>query len=107
MPNGLEPTTHLNDTDKASLKAEAAGNEMQNAHFYVPIISDPDSFINQLRASLATINRLDQPLEIADLANEIGLLLGRIISDKVALERDFQQGFSHGVDLAYREINEQ
>jgi hypothetical protein len=25
----------------------------------------------------------------------------------VALERDFQQGFSHGVDLAYREINEQ
>lgn len=71
------------------------------------MIADPDSFINQLRGSLVTINRLDQPLEIADLANEIGLLLGRIISDKVALERDFQQGFSHGVDLAYREINEQ
>lgn len=107
MPNGLEPTTHLDDTDRASLKAEAVGNEMQNAHFYVPMISDPDSFINQLRGSLVTINRLDQPLEIADLANEIGLLLGRVISNKTILERDFQQGFLHGVDLAYREINEQ
>lgn len=107
MPNGLEPTTHLDDTDRASLKAEAVGNETLNEHFYVSMIADPDSFINQLRGSLVTINRLDQPLEIADLANEIGLLLGRIISDKVALERDFQQGFSHGVDLAYREINEQ
>jgi hypothetical protein len=49
------------------------------------------------------IDRLGQPLEIADLANEIGLLLGRAISDKAALERDFQRGFAHGVDLARRE----
>ena len=40
------------------------------------------------------------PLDNTDLANEIGLLMGCIISDKAALERDFQQGFAHGVDLA-------
>jgi hypothetical protein len=101
-----DPAIPLNDTNQASLNAEFVSNEMVNELLYVPMISDPVSFINQLRESLATINRLDHPLEIADLANEIGLLLGRVISNKAVLERDFQQGFSHGVDLAYCEIHD-
>ena len=109
MPNELDhllPTISLDDTNQASLNAEPVGNEMLNEHFYVPMISDPDRFINQLRESLTTINRLGHPLEIADLANEIGLLLGRVISNKAVLERDFQQGFSHGVDLAHHEVHD-
>ena len=97
----------LDDTDRAWLNAEAVGHEMQDEHFYVPVISDPERFIDQLRESLAVIDHLGQPLEIADLANEIGLLLGRAISDKAALERDFKQGFAHGVDLTRREVCDQ
>ena len=71
------------------------------------MIFDPERFIDQLRESLAAIDHLSQPLEIANLANIIGLLLGRAISDKAALERDFQQGFAHGTDLASREARDQ
>lgn len=80
---------------------------MLDEHFYVPAISDPEGFIGQLRESLAAIDRLGQPLEIADLANIIGLLLGRAISDKTALERNFEQGFAHGINLARRETHGQ
>lgn len=114
MPNELD---HLltqcdhaipfDDTDKAWLNAEPVGNEMLDEHFYVPAISDPEGFIGQLRKSLAAIDHLGQPLEIADLANIIGLLLGRAISDKAALERNFQQGFAHGINLASRETHGQ
>lgn len=67
------------------------------------MISDSECFVDQLRESLAAIDSLGQPLEIADLTNEIRLLLGRAISDKAVLERDFMQGFAHGVDLAHSE----
>lgn len=93
----------LDDTDRTWLNAEAVGHEMLYEHFVIPVIADPERFIDQLHNSLMAIYRLGQPLEIADLANAIGLLLGRVISDKAALERDFQQGFAHGVDLARRE----
>ena len=92
----------LDATDRAWLNGEAVGHEMLDEHFVVPVIADPERFIDQLRNSLTAIDRLGQPLEIADLANAIGLLLGRAISDKAALERDFQRGFAHGVDLARR-----
>ncbi len=114
MPNELDhllaqcdPATPLDDTDRAWLNAEPVGNEALNEYFYVPAISDPEGFIGQLRESLAAIDRLGQPLEIADFANIIGILLGRAISDKAALERDFQQGFAHGIDLARRETHDQ
>lgn len=97
----------LDDTDRAWLNVEPVGREMLDEHFYVPVILDPDHFIDQLRESLAAIDRQGQPLEIADFANEVGLLLGRAISDKAILERDFQQGFAHGVDLARREVCDQ
>lgn len=92
----------IDATDRAWLNGEAVGHEMLDEHFVVPVIADPERFIDQLRNSLTAIDRLGQPLEIADLANEIGLLLGRAISDKAALERDFLRGFAHGVDLARR-----
>lgn len=101
-----DPAIPLDDSDRTWLNAEPVGHEILDEHFYVPVICDPESFIGQLSESLAAINRLGQPLEIADLANEIGLLLGRIIIDNVALERDFQQGFAHGVDLARREMQD-
>lgn len=114
MPNKLDhllaqcdPTIPLDDTNRAWLNAEPVGHEMLDEYVDVPVIVDPEQFIDQLRESLATIVRLGQPLEIADLANEIGLLLGRAINDKAVLERDFQQGFVHGVDLARREVHAQ
>lgn len=114
MPNELDhllaqcdPAIPLDDTDRAWLNAEPVGNEMLDEHFYAPAISDPEGFIGQLCESLAAIDHLGQPLEISDFANIIGLLLGRAISDKAALERDFQQGFAHGIDLARREQHAQ
>lgn len=84
---------------------------MLDEHFYVPALSEPEGFIGQLRESLAAIDHLGQPLEIASLANIIGLLLGRAIRDTVALVRDFQQGFAqgfaHGLDLARHETHNQ
>lgn len=76
---------------------------MLDEHFDVPVIVDPEHFIEQLRESLAAIDHLGQPLEIADFTNEIGLLLGCAISDKAVLERDFKQGFARGIDLGRRE----
>lgn len=56
------------------------------------MIFDPERFIDQLRESLAAIDHLSQPLEIANLANIIGLLLGRAISDKAAWKGIFSKG---------------
>ena len=82
MPNELDhllvqcdPAISLDDTDRAWLNAEPVGNEMLDEHRYVPVIFDPERFIDQLQESLVAIDRLGQPLEIADLANEIVLLL--------------------------------
>ena len=80
---------------------------MLDEYFYAPVIVDPERFMAQLRESLAAIVRLGQPLEIADLTNDIRLLLGRTISDKAVLEKDFQRGFAHGVDLARCEVCDQ
>ena len=114
MPNELDhllaqcdPAIPLNDTDRAWLNAEPVGNEILDEHLCILVISDPERFIDQLRESLAAIDHLGQPLEIVGLANIIGLLLGRAISDKAALERDFQQGFAHGIDLARHEQHDQ
>ena len=110
MPNELDyllaqcdPIILLDNTNRAWLNAEPVGHEILDEYIDVPVIVDPEHFIDQLHEQLATIVRLGQPLEIADLANEIGLLLGRAISDKAVLEKDFQQGFAHCVDLARRE----
>nr|WP_321238638.1 hypothetical protein [uncultured Tolumonas sp.] len=114
MPNKLDhllaqcdPIIPLDDIDREWLNAEPVGHEMLNEYIDVPVIIDPEQFIVQLHESLVAIVRLGQPLEIADLANEIGLLLGRAIKDKAVLERDFKQGFVHGVDLAHREVHDQ
>ena len=114
MPNQLDhllaqcdPAIPLDDTDRAWLNAEPVGNEILDEHLCIPVIFDPERFIDQLRESLAAIDHLSQPLEIANLANIIGLLLGRAISDKAALERNFQQGFVHGINLARRETHGQ
>lgn len=96
----------LDDMDQAWLNTEPVGHEVLYEHCYVPQIPDPERFIDQLHESLAAIDHLGQPLEVADLANEIGLLLGRVISNKAVLERDFQHGFAHGVDLAHREVRD-
>ncbi|WP_316678537.1 hypothetical protein [uncultured Tolumonas sp.] len=114
MPNEIDhllaqcdPAIPLDDKDRVWLNAEPVGHEVLDEHCYIPQISDPERFIDQLRESLAAIEYLGQPLEIADLANEIGLLLGRVISNKAVLEKDFQHGFAHGVDLAHREQHDQ
>ena len=114
MPNELDhllaqcdPAIPRDDTDRVWLNAEPVGHEVLDEHCYIPPNLDPERFIDQLRESLAAIEHLGQPLEIADLANEIGLLLGRVISNKAVLERDFQNGFTHGVDLAHREQHDQ
>lgn len=93
----------LDDADRECLNAKPVGHEVLDEHCYIPSNLDPERFIDPLRESLAAIEYLGQPLEIADLANEIGLLLGRTISNKAVLEKDFQQGFAHGVDLACQE----
>ena len=107
MPNKLDyllaqcdPDIPLDDTDRAWLNAEPVGHEKLEEQLYIPVIDDPEHFIKQLCESIAAITHPGQPLEIVDLANQIGLLLGCTISDKDALERDFQQGFAHGVKLA-------
>lgn len=102
-----DPAIPLDNTDRAWLNAEPVGDEMLDEQLYVPVIVSPARFVDQLRESLAAIDRLGQPLEIADLANEIGLLLGCTISDKAALERDFQQGFVYGVNLACCKVRDQ
>lgn len=43
-------------------------------------------------------------LEIGDLANEIGILLGQETADKQSLKSEFRFGFSHGVDLTEAQV---
>ena len=95
-----DPALPLDETDRAWLNAEPVGHEKLEEQFYIPVIDAPEHFIDQLCESIEAITHPGQPLEIVDLANQIGLLLGCTISDKDALERDFQTGFAHGVKLA-------
>lgn len=95
-----DPNIPLDETDRAWLNAEPVGHERLDEQLYIPVIDDPEHFIKQLCESIAAITHPAQPLEIVDLANQIGLLLGCTISDKDALERYFQHGFAHGVKLA-------
>lgn len=57
--------------------------------------------------SLAVIDHLGQPLEIADSLMKLGYCWGVPLVTQAALERDFKQGFAHGVDLARREVCDQ
>ena len=95
-----DPALPLDETDRAWLNAEPVGHEKLKEQFHIPVIDAPEHFIDQLCESIEAITHPGQPLEIVDLANQIGLLLGCTISDKDALEKDFQQGFAHGVKLA-------
>lgn len=64
---------------------------------------DHTALIQCLNETLKACSERGIALEIADFANELGLIFGRHFADKTTLQRDFQQGFTHGVDLARRE----
>lgn len=90
-------TGHLSTEENVWLNAEPMGLEI------TPIIlHTPDLFLKELGDRIAP----EQPLEIADLGNLIGLLLGRSVLNKVRLQQEFQTGFQHGIYLAKREDEE-
>ena len=64
-------------------------------------------FMQCLDKILRDHSERDIVLEIVDFANELGMVLGLAMTDHARLVRDFQQGFTHGVDLARREVRDQ
>ena len=61
-------------------------------------------FLLKLSSVLNEYSSKGISLEIADLANEIGLMLGQATTDKKSLIQEFNYGFSHGVDLAEKTL---
>jgi hypothetical protein len=58
------------------------------------------AFMFKISSILAQYLDREIALEPGDLANEIGILLGKVVTDKAALIQEFNHGFAHGVELS-------
>lgn len=92
-----DPAAPLDAESQDWLNSSPIGLEIIDAP-RLPTLALED-FIQQLR----TRPLPEQPLEIGDLANAIGIILGNCVADKNSLLRDFEMGFRHGVRLTRTE----
>ena len=92
-----DPTMPLDAADQAWLNTPPVGLEIIDAP-RLPTLALAE-FIQRLQALALP----EQPLEIGDLANAIGLVIGRCVADKNSLLRDFDAGFRRGVNVTKNE----
>lgn len=90
-----DPEQSLDAESQAWLNSPPVGLEIIDAP-PLPTLA-LEEFIQQLRAQPLP----EQSLEICDLANAIGVVLGNNVDDKQSLLRDFKAGFRHGISLTY------
>lgn len=60
-------------------------------------------FLSELKEVLDAYSQKGYDLEVGDLANEIGLMLGRSCPNTKALLSDFMRGLEHGLELSKTE----
>ncbi|WED21553.1 hypothetical protein L3Q72_13115 [Vibrio sp. JC009] len=64
-------------------------------------VINPKAFIEELRVALAQLYEGD--IELCDLGNEIGRVVGRLSTPHKAIEHELIHGIEHGIDLVARE----
>ena len=85
-----DPTMPLDAADQAWLNSPPVGLEVIDAPRPPEALAE---FIRQLQAQALP----EQALEIGDLGNAIGVVLGRGVADKQSLLQEFEAGFRRGV----------
>jgi len=97
--NQCESNGILDESDLAWINAESVGKEVIE-ELLVDRKINHEYFINNITRTLNDYSQKNIVLEIGDLANELGLMLGKSSADKHRLVLEFIQGFKHGVDLS-------
>lgn len=94
-----DPSAPRDATEQAWLDAVSVGLECVEPSLFIDKKINPAIFLQRMSSIFAEYSKKGIQLEIGDLANEIGILLGQETADKQSLKSEFRFGFSHGVDL--------